>query len=168
MGYDHFALLTIDTDCKTHFGDKIEKFLKRIEKICKKYIDLDDDNKKLFGEVHHLSSGCFSNWWLDKFHHAIAYIYKKLVERYAQDDNTADLEFVKNLVFVCYQCTFDGEMFHKCLYEYGKPIVNKDASTITLPAIDNNVELVKITLDSINIRHNITCYYNDEYYGEFY
>lgn len=146
MGYDHFALL-----CLAHTpSDKEYKLLKKSMKNLKSFLkSFHDDDDPIFGCVHHLSSGIFTDYWWKLFDKSIEKIY-------------SDTNIEK---FHLYVCEFDGESVIRHEYVNGKRTQNEHNIEITIndPAITSYW-----SIQTLIIARNITPFYNKSYTFEYY
>ena len=136
MGYDHFALIALQEDVE-ELIDKVIEVIKSIK-----------TDEILFGEVHHLSSGGFDEYWWKRFDDFIYQIYKKTgVELYL------------------YVCEFDGETLTK--YKYVKGMRKDKGKDITTRINDEDITLTW-NIKSLIINLNITSLYNEDYVWDVY
>lgn len=141
MGYDHFALLVVPENL--YDNNRLEL----VEQICQQLRDQDDD--MLFGEVHHLSAGGFNDYWWQRFDHFVEQFYlKSLIHK----------------VYI-YVCEFDGESLSR--YEYIDGKRSDDVYDVKMNINDVSVKTYW-NMKSLEIKGNITIFYNPDYDYEYY
>ena len=138
MGYDHFALISVSSE------PSIKK-LNQIRKACGELREINDEC--LFGEVHHLTSGSFGEYWIEQFDDFMLKLY--------EETNVKKFDL--------YVCEFDGESLVK--YEYVKGI-KKNNIPIEIIVNDYNVTCYW-DMRSLVIKRNITIFYNKNYRYEY-
>jgi hypothetical protein len=148
MGYDHFALLAVKSSLN-------EKEIENLEKICKEMKNQDftnGDEETLFGKVHHLCSGSFSeDYWWKAFDQCLLEIHKK-----------SGVES-----FYLYTCEFNGECLQRYEYVKGKRTTDIGLGVEINNDINDNAVSSMWNISSLYVSNNITMFYNKKYPFEF-
>lgn len=140
MGYDYFALLVVPENLYD------DNRLDIVENICQELPD--QDHNILFGEVHHLSSDGFTEYWWHSFDRFVKNFYLRT-------------EITKVYIYVC---EYDGKFLFR--HEYINGIrtdhVYEAKMIITDPAVRSYWNI-----NSLEIKGNITIWYNPNYNYEY-
>lgn len=141
MGYDHFALLSIP--------DLKDEDLEILGSVCAEIRD-EIQTDKLFGEVHHLCAGAFTDSWWDEFDEFIWLLHRKLITKTIQTP-----------IIHLYICEFDGDSLEKHEYVEGKR--TQHVKKITYTTDDDDVDVGGWNIKTLRIKNNVTYYYNSDY-----
>ena len=135
MGYDHFALLVVPQDVSNETLDNLERICQELRRL---------DEQILFGEVHHLSAGGFSDYWWQQFDNFVEQFYLK-----------SHIEIVH-----LYVCEFDGESLvrHKYINGQRDPKSHEVKMRIYDPAVKSYW-----SMDHLEIKNNLSIFYNNKY-----
>ena len=142
MGYDNFSLLVASSGLEDFTIDILGETCKKLSIEIKKEHDV-----TLFGEVHHLGSGSFGDWWWNLFDSFMLKLF----------------EITGISIMYIYTCEFDGETL--CKYEYidGKRVNEK---YITNTNSDPDVECY-FHINTLAIKRNLSIFCNKHYPFEF-
>lgn len=138
MGYDHFALISLQEDVSEKLIDIIDTAIKSIE-----------TDEILFGNVHHLTSAGFNVYWWKRFDDFILKLYMKT-----------------NINLYLYVC--DEETLSKYKYVKGLREEKVDKGKDILLRINDDDVNMSWNIRSLRITYNITSLYNEDYVWDVY
>jgi len=146
MGYDYFAIITIDNENIDNMEECDYEELKDAIEPLAKNITYNDD--PVFGDVYHFGSAGIKNFET-VWYSTCDTLVTKLLEQF------------HSYVFSVYVVSFDGETIERITYKYGKtPVKN-----IITVSVHPEGLTIRPTIDTISIDNNITDLFNTNYCG---
>lgn len=143
MGYDNFALLSVDVD---ESNDQADEIIDLIINEMKKIGIGNNQDEILFGKVHRIG-GIYNDWWYKLFDDYIYELYTR----------------TKVKTFYVYLSEFDGDTLTKYTYTDGV----KSGEKIIKSTTDDPDVNQDWNIHSLHVKNNITIFYNEDYDWDF-